>query len=137
MALHFMAKPCRDYYRAKVWKLQTTTSFNFQKLAENGVPYNCILNITGGIYFNTFSKMKRTHNFSSFFPHFVLQIFHKTGRIFEKKCVLFGLNVFFTNFQPKKNPDVLKVRQSRKQILKFSFEPKIEQKYFSISALGL
>ena len=80
---------------------------DFQKLAESGVPYNRILNITGGIYFNTFSKMKCTNNFSSFFPHFVLQIYYKTGRIFEKNCVLFGLNVFFTNFQPKKNSDVL------------------------------
>ena len=31
----------------------------------------------------------------------------------------------------------LKVSKSRKQILKFSFEPKIERKYFFISALAL
>ena len=31
----------------------------------------------------------------------------------------------------------LKLRLSLKQILKFSFQPKIERKYFSISALGL
>ena len=30
----------------------------------------------------------------------------------------------------------LKVSKSRKQILKFSFEPKNEQKYFCISALA-
>ena len=30
----------------------------------------------------------------------------------------------------------LKASKSRKQILKFSFEPKNERKYFSISALG-
>ena len=32
---------------------------------------------------------------------------------------------------------ILKVNYSRKQILKFSLEPKIEQKYFCISALAL
>ena len=30
----------------------------------------------------------------------------------------------------------IKVSQSRKQILKFSFEPKTERKYFCISALA-
>ena len=32
---------------------------------------------------------------------------------------------------------ILKVSKSRKQILKFSFEPKIERKYFCISVLAL
>ena len=32
-------------------------------------------------------------------------------------------------------PNRVKVSKSRKQILKFSFEPKNEQKYFCISAL--
>ena len=47
----------------------------------------------------------------------------------EKNSVVFRLVHFPFD-------DTVNVRLTRKQILKFSFEPKIKQKYFSISALG-
>ena len=43
--------------------------------------------------------------------------------------------IIFANITEKR-PVYLKVIQYWKQILKFSFEPKADQKYFSISALG-
>ena len=54
----------------------------------------------------------------------------------EEKLYVFYISPF-SRYIISRRFDFLKVSKSQKQILKFSFEPKSEQKYFCISALAL
>ena len=58
-------------------------------------------------------------------------------RLGKKPTKSMPCNYCLQEFAPYSNINCLKVSKSRKQILKFSLEPKNEPKYFCISALPL